>query len=292
VESARRKGAGAPSPGPDTVNSGSVVIADFGKLRAMGSLSGKTVLVTRAPGQAGEFSTLLRARGAIVVEVPTIEIVPPESWEEADRAIDRLPAYDWLILTSANAVDRFFRRVRERRGDLACLAGVRICAVGPKTRAATEREGRDVAFQPSVFRAEGLIKEAGEGAWRGSRVLFPRAAEGRDVIPDEMRRLGAELEMVPVYRTVPSPAGRERLRALLTDGGLDAVTFTSGSTVKSFVSLLDPGQLAAIAGRVVVACIGPVTAAAAREAGLPVDALAGEATLPALADALEKRFGG
>jgi uroporphyrinogen III methyltransferase/synthase len=254
-------------------------------------LSGKTVLVTRAPGQAGEFSRLLRERGATVVEVPTIEIVPPESWAEADRAIDRLPAYDWLILTSVNAVDRFFRRVRERRGGLACLAGVRICAVGPKTRAAIEREGLAVAFQPSVFRAEGLIREAGEGAWRGARVLFPRAAEGREVIPDEMRRLGAELEMVTVYRTVPSPAGRERLRLLLAGGGPDAVTFTSGSTVTSFVSLLDPGQVAALAGRVVVACIGPVTAAAAREAGLPVDVLAREATIPALADALEERFG-
>jgi len=254
------------------------------------SLIGKTVLVTRAPGQAGEFSRLLRERGATVVEVPTIEIVPPLSWEDADRAIGRLPGYDWLILTSANAVERFFRRVRERRGDLACLAGVRVCAIGPKTRAAIEAAGISVEFQPSVFRAEGLINEAGEGAWHGKRVLFPRAAEGREAIPDEMRRVGAELDLVTVYRTIPSPAGREQLRALLAGGGLDAVTFTSGSTVKSFVSLLDPAQLDDIAGRVVVACIGPVTADAAREAGLPVDALASEATIPALADALEEHF--
>jgi uroporphyrinogen III methyltransferase/synthase len=258
----------------------------------MSGLSGKTVLVTRAPGQAGEFSKLLRERGADVVEVPTIEIVPPLSWEEVDRAIGRLPGYDWLILTSTNAVEWFFRRVRERRGDLSCLTGVRICAVGPKTRAAIEGAGLAVAFQPSVFRAEGLIGEAGEGAWRGARVLFPRAAEGRDVIPDEMRRVGAELDLVSVYRTVPSAAGRDTLRGLLDAGTLDAVTFTSGSTVKSFVSLLDPGQITRLAGRIVVACIGPVTADAARAAGLPVDALAREATLPSLADALEEHFGG
>jgi len=256
----------------------------------MHPLAGKTVLVTRAPGQAGEFSKLLRERGATVVEVPTIEIVPPLSWEEADRAIDRLPGYGWLILTSTNAVDWFFRRVRERRGDLACLDGVRVCAVGPKTRAMIEREGIVVAFQPSVYRAEGLINEAGEDAWRGARVLFPRAAEGRDVIPDEMRRIGAELDLVTVYRTVPSPAGRERLRALLAAGTLDAVTFTSGSTVNSFASLLDPAQITSIAGRVAVVCIGPVTADAARAAGLRVDALAKEATIPALADALGDFF--
>jgi len=253
-------------------------------------LKGKTVLVTRAPGQAGEFSKLLRERGATVVEVPTIEIVPPLSWDDADRAIGLLPAYDWLILTSTNAVEWFFKRVRERRGDLASLAGVRICAVGPKTRATIEAAGLAVEFQPSVYRAEGLINEAGEAAWRGKRVLFPRAAEGRDVIPVEMRRVGAELDLVTVYRTVPSPAGREQLRSLLGAGSLDAVTFTSGSTVKSFVSLLDPAQIGGIAGRVVVACIGPVTADAAIEAGLPVDALAKEATIPALAAALEDWF--
>lgn len=257
----------------------------------MTPLAGKTVLVTRAPGQAGEFSKLLRERGASVVEVPTIEIIPPESWEPVDRAIDRLPTYDWLILTSTNAVAWFFRRVLERDGDLSRLAGVQICAVGPKTRAAIEQAGLSVAFQPSVFRAEGLIAEAGRDAWRGSRVLFPRAAAGRELIPDEMRRVGASLDLVTVYRTVPSPAGRERLRELLAAGAVDAVTFTSGSTVDSFVSLLEPGQLAAIGGRIAVACIGPVTAEAARAAGLPVDALAKEATMASLADALEELFG-
>ena len=253
-------------------------------------LAGKTVLVTRAPGQAGEFSKILRERGANVVEVPTIEIVPPLSWAEADRAIDRLPGYDWLILTSPNAANWFFRRVRERRGELACLAGVRVCAVGPKTREIIEGAGLAVDFQPSVYRAEGLIDEAGTDAWRGARVLFPRAAEGRDVIPKEMQRVGAELDLVTVYRTIASPAGRERLRSLLDAGELDAVTFTSGSTVDNFISLLEPPQLAALKGRVLVACIGPVTADAARAAGLPVDALAREATIPALADALEERF--
>jgi len=253
-------------------------------------LDGKTVLVTRAPGQAGELTALLRARGAEVAEVPAIEIVPPESWVEADAAIARLPGYDWLILTSPNAVRWFLGRVRERRGGLGCLDGVRICAVGPKTRALLEAEGLAVAFTPRTYRAEALVEEAGEEAWRGERALFPRAAEGRDVIPAAMRGMDAALDLVTVYRTVPSPAGGERVRGLLAAGELDAVTFASGSAVRNFAALLGPGDLARIPGRVAVACIGPVTEGDARAAGLPVDAVAEEATLASLVDALERLF--
>lgn len=258
----------------------------------MGALTGKTVVVTRAPEQAGEFSRLLRERGATAVEIPTIEIVPPASWEEVDRAIDRLPEYDWLILTSVNGVRWFFDRVKERRGGLAGLQGVQICAVGPKTRELIAREGLNVAFVPSQYRAEVLVEEAGEAAWRGKRILLPRAAEGREVIPAAMRGLGAELEMVTVYRTIPSPAGRERARNLLRAGRVDAVTFTSGSTVTNFAALFDSGDLPGLLAKVAVACIGPVTADAARAAGLQVSVLADAATIPALVEALEHHFEG
>jgi uroporphyrinogen III methyltransferase/synthase len=249
------------------------------------------VIVTRAPEQAGEFSALLRERGAAVVEIPAIAIVPPESWEGVDRALERVSGYDWLVLTSANAVTWFFGRVRERLGDLRPLAGLKICAVGPKTRALVERAGLAVAFVPKTYRAEALIEEAGEEAWRGARVLLPRAAEGRDVIPRMLDGLAAELDLVAVYRTVPSPEGRELARRTLRGGGADAVTFTSGSTVASFAALFEPGELPALLDRVAVACIGPVTADAARAAGLPVDVLAEAATLPALVEALERHFG-
>jgi uroporphyrinogen III methyltransferase/synthase len=257
----------------------------------MNGLSGRTVVVTRAPEQAGELSRLLRERGAVPVEIPTIEIVPPASWEEADRAIDRLPGYDWVVLTSANGVKWFLGRVKERRGDLACLRGVKICAVGPKTRELLTREGLTVDFVPTKYRAEALVEEAGEEAWRGKRILLPRAAEGRDVIPEAMKGFGAQLDLVTVYRTVPSPAGREKARALLQEGKADAITFTSGSTVTNFASLFEPGELPALLGPVAVVSIGPVTTEAAHAAGLRVDATADGATLPALVDALEKHFG-
>ncbi len=203
---------------------------------SVGSLTGRTVLVTRAPGQAGEFSAVAaraRRRGR-------------RSADHRDR-----PA---AVVGGSRPRHRPAPRLRladpdehERRRlvfPAACASAAAIspastaCASAPSARrpaTTIERAGLDVAFQPSVYRAEGLINEAGAGAWQGKRVLFPRAAEGRDVIPDEMRRVGAELDLVTVYRTVPSPAGREQLHALLAAGTLDALTFTSGSTVKSFV---------------------------------------------------------
>jgi uroporphyrinogen III methyltransferase/synthase len=253
-------------------------------------LTGRTVVVTRASGQAGELSALLRERGAKVVEIPSIEIVAPASWEEADRAIERLPGYDWLILTSPNAVASFFGRLRERGVALSCLADLKICAIGPKTRALVEAAGLAVAFTPKVFRAEALVAEAGTEAWRGKRVLFPRAAEGREVIPVALAALGATLELVTVYRTVPSAAGRAQARALLAARGADAVTFTSGSTVTGFAALFDPGELPGLLRGVAVASIGPVTTEAARAAGLAVDVTAAAATIPALVEALEDHF--
>lgn len=253
-------------------------------------LAGRTVLVTRAPGQAGEIVRLLREAGAEVAVIPTIEIVPPADWGPADSAIDRLEGYDWVILTSENAVDRFLGRVRERRGSLAALAGPRICAVGPKTRDAIAGAGLQVAFMPRTYRAEALVEEAGAETWRGRKILFPRAEQGREVIPAAMRSLDARLDTVTVYRTVPSAAGRERLASLLRGGGLDAVTFTSGSTVESFAALLDPMDLPRVRGPVVVACIGPVTAEAAAAAGLPPDVVAEKATIASLVEALARRF--
>ena len=255
----------------------------------MGALEGRTIIVTRAAHQAGEFIRLLRERGAAAIAIPTIDIVDPESWEEADRALDNVGSYDWLILTSVNGVDFLLRRARQRLGGLSALKSCRICAVGPRTRDAIRKEGLRVDFMPAKHVAEAVVEESGE-SWKGKRALFPRAAEGRDVIPAGLRELGAEVDVVPVYRNVLPGTSAAEFQKVLGEGGADAITFTSGSTVKNFVALFPEGEAAGILKGTAVACIGPITSAAARKGGLKVDVEPEQYTIPALAEALERHF--
>jgi uroporphyrinogen III methyltransferase/synthase len=253
----------------------------------MSSLAGKRIVVTRAKHQAGEFVRLLEERGAVPIAIPTIDIVDPESWEEADRAIDRIGSYHWLILTSVNGVRFFLRRVQNRLGGLSAIAGHRICAVGPRTREAVLREGLAVDFMPAEHVAEAVVRELGEG-WEGQRVLFARAAEGRDVIPAGLRAAGAEVDEVAVYRNVRPESSAGEFREVL--GKAAAITFTSASTVKNFAGLFPEGEAAGLLEGVAVACIGPVTAAAAEELGIEPEVLPKDYTIPALAMALEEFF--
>jgi uroporphyrinogen III methyltransferase/synthase len=255
----------------------------------VGALDGKTVIVTRAAHQAGEFIRLLEERGANAVAIPTIEIVDPESWETADRALESIGSYDWLILTSVNGVRFFLRRVQQKLGGLSSLAGMRICAVGPRTREALLREGLRVDFMPAEHIAEAIVEESGED-WKGKRVLFARAEEGRDVIPDGLRALGAEVDLVSVYRNVLPGTSADEFRSALSGGKADAITFTSASTVKNFIELLPRGEAERLLQGTVVACIGPVTSAAAESGGLAVEVEPQEYTTAALAEALEKHF--
>lgn len=253
----------------------------------MSSLAGKKIVVTRAKHQAGEFVRLLEERGAVPVAIPTIDIVDPESWEAADRAIERIGGYHWLILTSVNGVRFFLRRVQNRLGGLSALAGHRICAVGPRTREAVLKEGLAVDFMPTEHVAEAVVRELGEG-WKGQRVLFARAAEGRDVIPAGLRAAGAEVDEIAVYRNVRPESSAGEFREVL--GKADAITFTSASTVKNFAGLFPEGEAAGLLEGVAVACIGPVTAVAAEELGIEPEVMPNAYTIPALAMALEEFF--
>lgn len=249
-------------------------------------LEGTTVVVTRARAQAGALARLLEDAGAEVLAFPTIEIADPESFEELDEAIRNLDVYHWLVLTSANAVERFFARLWFADKDARHLAGLRVAAVGPATARAIEARGVRSDFVPSEHVGEGVLDGLlDRGVGEGVRVLLPRALEAREVLPAELRAHGARVDVVPAYRTVPGdgdPAVLERLRA----GDVDAVTFTSSSTVKNFVRLVGDFDL----GSAVVACIGPVTAETARELGLKVSVEPEAYTLPALVEALGAHF--
>jgi uroporphyrinogen III methyltransferase/synthase len=238
-------------------------------------LFGRRVVVTRAEEQSADLGDRLRALGADVVEFPVIAIRPPRDFGPLDRAIARLSDYDWLVFTSANGVRRFIERLDQSAADLRSLRG-RICAIGPATRAAVESLHLKVDLMPAEFVAEGLVAAFERVDLRGARVLIPRAAAARDVLPDELRRRGAEVDVVEAYRT-EAPEG-----AVPPPGRIDWVTFTSSSTVKNYLALAGREGLA----HARAASIGPVTSATLRQHGLEPAVEADPYTVDGLVEAI------
>jgi uroporphyrinogen III methyltransferase/synthase len=254
---------------------------------AAGALSGRAIAVTRARAQAPELAALLEAHGARVLAVPTIAIEPPDSWAPLDAALGTLERYDWVVFTSVNGVEMARRRV-PAAGER--LARRRLAAIGPATARALRDWGCAAEIVPDEYVAEALVGQLAPRLGAGARVLVPRAAEARDVLVRELRARGAEVDEVAAYRTRPSGEGGTALRAALAAGGVDAVTFTSSSTVRHCAALFAPGEAARALSRVAVACIGPITRDTAREHGLETQIMPAEYTIPALAAAIAAHF--
>ena len=254
-------------------------------------LFGKRIVLTRAQEQAREFSQLLAAYGAELIEVPTIQIVPPASWQAIDDAITRLGIYQWLIFTSVNGVRPFMDRLHVAGKDARALANLRICAIGPRTSQELGTYGLTPDIVPVEFQAEGVIAALAHVGIRGSHVLIPRAEVAREILPEQLRELGAAVDVIPVYRTIAPTVDVASLTQQLHDGQVAALTFTSSSTVRNFVELFG-GQDAVtrLVAQVAIACIGPITARTAEEYGLTVTILAAENTVPALAEAIVRHF--
>jgi len=247
-------------------------------------LFGRGIVITRPEAQTEELSEPLRARGARVIHFPVIRIAPPESWEELDGAIDRLESYRWIIFTSANGVAFFFRRLRERGRDIRDLKGIRVATIGPATASAVETLGIRVDLVPEEFISEGVVKAFAGEDLRGRRVLLPRAEQARDVIPEGLAKMGADVDVATAYRTVRSDRNAAELESFLAEEKVDVITFTSPSTVANFLGIMGPDFH--LPSKVRIACIGPVTETAARRAGLPVDILQERYTIPGLVEAL------
>ena len=276
-------------------------------------LFGKRILITRTRHQAGELTRLLAAEGAIPVELPSIEIEPIEDDGPLASAIDRLASgsYVWTIFTSANAVEVFFDRLKERGLDARCLGGHRkhgrasgsVAAIGPATAEALASCGIDADVVPEEYVAEAVVEALRTHLEEGDTVLLPRAAEARSELPEGLTALGAVVHEVPLYRAVvPGDSPPEALQALKA-GEIDILTFTSSSTVRNLVSMLgDDASVilnrdAVTQGsspeppRPLIACIGPITAATAEELGLHVDIVAADYTVSGLAAALKEHIG-
>ncbi len=250
-------------------------------------LFGKRVLVTRAKAQASELSDLIRAQGGEPIECPTIDFIPPDDWAEVDAAIEQLATYHWLVLTSVNGVKAFMQRLWHHGRDARALAGLQVCCIGPRTAEEVRRFGIDADLVPETFQAEGLIDVLKRAGVSGQRVLLARAAQAREILPEELERSGAFVRVVKVYKTVVPAIERERVQQLFRDHLIDVVTFASSSTVRNFFQLFDEARdLRQRLNGTIIASIGPITANTIREMGLDVHVMATRNTIPALVQSL------
>jgi len=255
-------------------------------------LEGKRIVVTRAEEQASGLVDQLRALGAEPIVCPAIAFAPPADFAPLDAAIAGLGQYDWLIVTSANGVRTLLDRIADRGLSAAALARLKIGAIGPATADALAARGLQAGFLPSAYVAEAILAEIGDVA--GQRILLPRADIAREALVVGLRAKGATVDEIAAYRTVPGPGARdlaERLRAQ----ALDAITFTSSSTVRYLLDGLeqagiDRAEARTLLNETAIVCIGPITAATASEQGLRVDAVAQEYTAEGVVGALVEWF--
>lgn len=276
-----------------------LIIGDGSQLRSQLNwfesrpLFGKRILVTRARHQASVLQKRLVDLGAEAVEFPTIRIAPPRSERRLREVARRVADYDWVVFTSANAVDRFIDTVIEEGGDVRAFGHACIAAIGPATRAAVERYHLAVALQPEEYVAESVVKAfKSVGKLAGTRILLPRAAEAREVLPEGLREAGAQVDVVAAYRTVAeTPPNRREIVADLAAGRIDLVTFTSSSTVTNFVRAVGRRRIEKIAKATRFASIGPITSKTMRENGLRPAVTAKEYTIEGLVDAIQSRYG-
>jgi uroporphyrinogen III methyltransferase/synthase len=250
-------------------------------------LAGKRILITRAAEQAAGLSALLEAEGAEVVMLSAISIEPVADYAALDRAIQQIEGYHWVIFTSVNGVRAFVERLHRAEMDWRALKGVRLGAIGPATAEALRASGVRPDFVPDEYVAEAIIADIGPVA--GQRILLPRADIAREALAVELRRLGADVEEIAAYRTVARPLDTQTVTAALK-AHPDAITFTSSSTVRGFLAALGGLNLAETLRGVAVACIGPITAQTAREAGLMPQIVAKEYTMPGLTRAIVSYF--
>lgn len=252
-------------------------------------LFGRTILITRAQEQSEDLAIKLREGGANVISIPMIKIVQPEDWGPVDQAIENLKNYNWIIFTSANGVRFFLRRLRENGKDLRELYGVRIMAIGPGTAAEISRHDLKVDAMPEKFIAESVVDLFGD-ALNGMRILLPRAKVARDVIPRELSKRGAIVDVVPVYETMSPETARDELIKILKENPPDVITFTSSSTVRNFAEILGKENIKGMLNGVRIACIGPVTKKSVEELGLSPDIMPQNYTTDDLTDAIVEYF--
>ena len=253
-------------------------------------LWGKTAVVTRTREQASALSSLLSAAGARCLEVPTMEIGPPDDWAPLDAALAKLSQYQWLVFTSANGVAAFIKRLFEQGRDVRALGGLKIAAIGPATAQALGAWGLKADVMPSQFKAEVLLEALSPQVSPGDKVLLARAQIAREVLPQGLVRLGVEVDVAPVYKARHVTQMPPEAQAAFKEGKADILTFTSSATVHNFALLVGKERFQALAKNAVVAAIGPITGGTLKEYGITPQIQPQDFTIPALVEAIVDYF--
>ncbi|WP_136805817.1 uroporphyrinogen-III C-methyltransferase [Desulfosediminicola flagellatus] len=256
-------------------------------------LFGRKIIVTRTREQASELMAGLEEAGANCIECSTINITPVENYTVLDGELERLDEYHWILFTSLNGVKYFFERLFAKGMDARDLKGPDIGVVGKSTADYLLQYGLNADLIPSVFTGEGLAESLLDQGIEGRNILIPRAQQAREILPETLRGAGAQVTIAPVYQNVP-PAGRkEALREELEAGNVDMLTFTSSSTVRNFLTMVDAAneeELLSLLNGVKIAAIGPITAKTVTDNGLQVDIQPEEYTIPAMVEAIVDYF--
>ena len=255
-------------------------------------LFGKRIIITRAREQASGFLKALYRLGAKCIEFPTIKVVPPENWDALDKAIRGLESYQWLLFTSVNGVKYFLERLEVLGKDVRDLKGLKIAAIGTKTAETWHHFGIKPDIMPDEYRAEAMVECFKELSIKGKKILLPRASRAREVLSEELKKMGAKVDVVPAYQTIKPYQDTRHVWDMMEKGTIDMVTFTSSSTVMNFLEMftVDEQQFQKCMTNVAVACIGPITAKTAQENGFTVDIIPPEYTIESLTDAIVKYF--
>jgi uroporphyrinogen III methyltransferase / synthase len=271
-----------------------IVVGDVVKLREKlkwyekQPLFGKRVLITRAGQQSASFESLLYEHGAMPILFPTIEIKPIINNKKLSGAISRIKDFDWIIFTSVNGVDIFFRKLQTLGLDSRAMANAKVGAIGPATCKALAGHGITPDYVPAIYTGHGLIEGLKRKRLYGKRILLPRADIADDEITKGLVSLKAEVAEVAVYRTVRPVYDKIEMKKVLFQGKVDIITFTSSSTVTNFAAVLSRKEILRIRSK--IACIGPKTAETAAKAGFTIDVSARKQTMPGLLEAMEDYF--
>jgi uroporphyrinogen III methyltransferase / synthase len=253
-------------------------------------LRGKRILVTRARSQALSLVQRIESLGGEVVEFPTIEIRPPESYDRLDQSINQIGIYDWLMFTSVNGVEQFLNRFEKLGKNIADLAGIEVGAIGPETAKRLTAAQIQPSLVPKQYQAEGILEALISETVLGKRILIPRAAKARDILPETLRQWGARVDVVEAYQTVLPQVDVSALCKALREGTIDMITFTSSSTATNFAAMLRDQDLPRLLSRAVIACIGPITRKTVEDLGMRPEVVSEEFTIPGLVSAMVDYF--